>query len=117
VAVTINTARKIALSLPGVEERICHGTPAFYVRRKLIFRLREDEETLAIAYPKAQRAGLIESRPDVFSVTEHYENYDYVLLDLLAAKEELLHEMIVGAWSRKAARKDLAAYDHATRAR
>lgn len=107
----ITTARKIALSLPGVTENLCHGTPAFYVGRKLMARLREDGGTLAIAYPRDGREELIERNPDVFSVTDHYRNYDYVLLDLPAANQRLLGEMIEGAWRQKATKKQVAAYD------
>jgi hypothetical protein len=40
--------RRFSLSLPGVAEGICFGTPALYVRKKLLARLREDGETVAI---------------------------------------------------------------------
>lgn len=110
---SIGVARKIALALPDVAEGICHGTPAFYVRRKLICRVREDGETLAIAYPKEERDELIEKTPDVFSVTDHYRNYDYVLLNLLAANQPLLGDLIEGAWRLKAGKKLVAAYDSA----
>lgn len=107
----ITTVRKFALMLPGVTESLCHGTPAFYAGRKLMIRLREDGESLAIAYPRNGRDALIAQNPDVFSVTDHYRNYDYVLLDLPAANERLLGEMIEGAWRQRASKKQVAAYD------
>lgn len=76
-----------------------------------MFRLREDGETLAIAYPRDGRDKLIEQNPDIFSITDHYRNYDYVLLDLPAANERLLGEMIEGAWRQKALKKQVVAYD------
>ncbi len=111
MSVTIEIVRKIACALPGVEEGICFGTPAFYVRRKMVARLRDDHETLVIALPKAERDALIDRQPDLFSVTEHYRNYDNVLLNLLAADEEWLRRMIEGAWRFKAAKRQVAAYE------
>ena len=105
--VTFETVLSVALALPGVEEGVYHGTAAFYVRRKLIVRLREDGETLVIAFPKDERALLIDGQPDVFSLTDHYLKYDYVLLHILAADEDLLRRMIENAWRMKAGKTQL----------
>jgi hypothetical protein len=101
----------MALALPGVQEGPCHGTPAFYVRRKLMLRLWEDGETLFLKYPKEKRAALIRGNPDVFSVTDHYRNYSAVLINLLAVNRELLGRMIEGAWRMQASRKQVLEYD------
>ena len=111
MAATIELVRRLALALPGVQEGVCHGTPAFYVRRKLMLRLWEDGETLVVRFPNEKRAALIEGNPDVFSVTEHYRNYPVVLVNLLAVHRELLGRMIEGAWRMQASRKQVAAYD------
>lgn len=111
MAVSFPVVRKLALALPGVEERVCHGTPAFYVRKKLFGRLQEDGETFALAYPKTQRDELIDRAPDVFSVTPHFQNYDYVLASLHAASEATLRERLAGAWRMKASKQAVAVYD------
>ena len=108
---TIELVRRMALALPAVEEGLCHGTPAFYVRRRLMLRLWPDGETLVVWYPKDKRATLIEENPDVFSVTDHYRNYPAVLMNLLAVNRELLGRMIENAWRIQASRKAVAAYD------
>ena len=115
MAVSFTLVRKIALALPGVEERLCHDTPAFYVRKKIFSRLQEDGETLAVAYPKASRDELIERWPDLFSVTDHFQNYDYVLISLHAANEAVMRERLAGAWRMRAAKKAVAEYDAAGR--
>ena len=111
MAATIELVRRMALALPGVQEGVCHGTPAFYVRRKLMLRLWEDGETLVVKFPREKRAALIRENPDVFSVTDHYRNYPMVLVNLLAVNRELLGRMIEGAWRMQASRKQVAAYD------
>lgn len=111
MAATIETVRRMAMALPGVQEGLCHGTPAFYVRKKLMLRLWEDGETLVVRHPQAKRAALIEESPDVFSVTDHYRNYPAVLLNLRAVNRELLGRMIEGAWRLQASSKQVAAYE------
>jgi hypothetical protein len=101
----------MALALPGVQEGSCHGTPAFYVRRKLMLRLWEDGETLVLRFPQEKRVALIRKNPDVFWVTDHYQNYPAVLVNLLAVNRKLLERMIEGAWRLQASRKQVAAYD------
>ncbi len=111
MAATIELVWRLALALPGVQEGVCHGTPAFYVRRKLMLRLWEDGETLVVKFPREKRAALIRGNPDVFSITDHYRNYPAVLVNLLAINRELLGRMIEGAWRLQASRKQVAAYD------
>jgi hypothetical protein len=103
----------MALALPGVQEGVCFGTPAFYVRRKLMLRLSVDGEMLVVRFPKEKRAALIDDNPDVFSVTDHYRNYPAVLVNLLAVNRELLGRMIEGAWRMQASRKLVSEYDRA----
>jgi len=111
MAATVELVRRMALALPGVQEGVCHGTPAFYVRRRLMLRLWEDCETLVVRCPKETRTALIEENPDVFWVTDHYRNYPAVLVNLLAVDRELLWRMIEGAWRMQASHKQVAAYD------
>jgi hypothetical protein len=115
MAATVELVRRIALALPGVQEGVCHGTPAFYVRRRLMLRLWEDGETLVVRCPKETRAALIKENPDVFWLTEHYRNYAAVLVNLLAVNRQLLQRMIEGAWRMQASRKQVAAYDLAAK--
>jgi hypothetical protein len=111
MAVTLTQLRAIAHALPGVEERLCHGTPAFYVRNKILARLQEDNEHLSVAFPKCERETLLDQFPDVFSVTEHFAHYDYVLMNLSAANLNLARTRLEGAWRLKATKRALAEYD------
>ncbi len=95
---TVATVRKIALGLPEVTEALCFGTPAFYVRKKLMLRMWEDGETLVCKLLMEGREQLVDAAPDVFSYTDHYRNYPCVLINLNAVKESVLREMIDGAW-------------------
>lgn len=111
MAVTLTQLRAMVRALPGVEERLCHGTPAFYVRNKIFARLQEDEEHISVAFPKTEREALIDRYPDVFSFTDHFANYDYVLVNLSAASATLARERLEGAWRLKAPKRAIAEFD------
>ena len=111
MGVRMATVRKLALALPGVEEGTSYGTTAFRVRKKLLARLREDESTLVVSTTWEERAELCESKPDVFFYTDHYANYEYVLVRLPAVSKPLLAQVLEAGWRRHASRKLLAEYD------
>ena len=111
MAATIEMVRDLALALPGVEEGICFGTPAFYLRSKLMLRLREDGETLVTKFPAEEREAAIERAPDVFSITDHYRDHPVILVDLLAVDPGTLAALIEGAWRMLASSKQIAARD------
>lgn len=105
--VTFDDARKFALSLPAVEEGTSYGTVAFRVKKKYMFRLREDGETLALRVPFDARDMLMESRPEVFFITDHYRGYPAVLLRLATASRKELEGVVRMSW-KFAAPKRLA---------
>src|ERR1700758_2415167 len=81
-AVDFDTARRIALALPAVEEYTCYGTPAFRVKKKLLARLREDGTTLVVKCEDSQRELLMQLDPRTYFMEEHYRGYPVVLVSL-----------------------------------
>jgi hypothetical protein len=108
MAAGIQDVRRIVSGLPGVVEGICHGTPAFYLRGRLLLRLRDDLDLLVVKMPIQQRDEAIESEPDIFSVTDHYRNYPAVLVTLANVRVTRLQQIIEQAWRRLASRRQLA---------
>jgi hypothetical protein len=104
---TWDEACKLGLALPGVEIGASYGTPALKVGGKLMARLWEDGETLVLkGIGFDQRELLMEVEPDVFFVTDHYLNYDCVLLRLPRAEPAALQGLLDQIW-RAAAPKRL----------
>ena len=112
-AMPVNTEdlRLVALSLPGVEEGLSHGTLAFYVRRKLLARLQEDGDSISIGCLREDRDDLIERFPDIFFLTEHFRAYDYILLNLTSANLDLLRKIFESAWRRRASKREISQFD------
>jgi hypothetical protein len=94
----LTTIRRVALSLPGVEESTSYGTPAFKLRKKLLARLHQDGTSLVLKVGDATRDHLLQADPATFFVTDHYRGYPYVLahLDRLTAAdlEKLLRRAV-----------------------
>jgi hypothetical protein len=105
---TFAFVRRCALALPEVTEGVCHGTPTFYVRKKLMLRMWEDGETLVCKVSMELREQLLDEAPDVFSLTDHYRNYPAILINLNAVRESVLKERIAAAWRLVAPVKLLA---------
>jgi hypothetical protein len=104
-AVNFDTVRQFALALPGVEEGTSYGTPAFKVHKKLLARMREDGETLAIMIDYGDREFRLQTNPEVFYVTDHYAGYPMILVRLAKVDPDDLRDMVRGAWRMIAPKK------------
>jgi hypothetical protein len=107
--VTFAAVRKLALALPGVEEGTSYGTPAFKVRGKLLARLREDGETLALRVGFDLRDLLMNADPETFFITDHYRGYPFVLVRLPRIARARLRDVLAEAWKHSAPKTLLAA--------
>jgi hypothetical protein len=97
--------------LPEVEISTSYGTPALKVRKKLFARLREDSEHLVLFVDFMEREALVQSSPEVFSVTPHYVDSPMVLVRLDRADPEELRELVIESWRRRAPKTLVAGYD------
>lgn len=103
--------RRIATALPGVEEGTSYGTPAFKLRKKLLLRMWKDGDTAVLACDPDDRDMLLEARPDVFFVTDHYAGHPYILTRLSQASRDDLAERLEAAWRRHANKREREAFD------
>jgi hypothetical protein len=91
---------RFTLAMPEVVESTAYGQPALKRGGKLIFTLRKDLETLALACSFEDRAALMESHPDAFFITDHYLNWPAVVVRLLNADRKVLRAAVTAAWER-----------------
>lgn len=106
--VTFETVRDIGLSLPDVEESTSYGTSALKTRGKLFARLHQDGHHLVLKCELLEREMLLQAAPEVFSITDHYQDYPWILVDLSTVSRDALPEMIERAWRMVANKKQLA---------
>ena len=107
----LETVRGVAFSFPGVEEGVCYGTPGFYVRGKVLARLREDGETLAVKCGNEARDLRLRSDPRSFFITDHYAGHPTVVVRLATVRAADLHAVVEAAWRRIAPKRLVAEYD------
>ena len=101
----------MALSLPGVEEGPCYGSPAFRVKGKFLARLREDGETLVVKLDFDTRNLLMAADPETIFTTDHYRGSPSVLVRLPAVEADTLRGLLEDSWRRYAPKWLVAAYD------
>lgn len=95
--------RRLALALPETAEKLCYGTPGFYVRGKLFARLLETPGVVMLRVPDEQdKTALITERPAAFFTTPHYDGFAGVLLRLKEVRVAELRELVLDAWSTRA---------------
>jgi hypothetical protein len=82
MAVTFETVRALALALDLVQEGTSYGTPGFKVRGVLFARLHQSLDSLVLRADFEQRAELIAADSDTYYITDHYLNYEWVLVRL-----------------------------------
>ena len=96
--ITWDDVREIALRLPGVEDGSSYGVPALKVGGKhLIVRWREDLNAIVVKTTFDDREGLIAEEPHVYFITDHYLNYEWVLVNLATVTRDALEAMIARA--------------------
>jgi hypothetical protein len=81
--------RRVALSLPGVEEGTSYGTPAWRAGKRMLARMHQDGQSIVLKIGNETRDHLLQADPGTFFVTDHYRGYPMVLarLDRLSAAD------------------------------
>ena len=96
--INVDTVRKIGLTLPGVEESTAYGAPALKVRGKLLACVPSHRSaepgSLVVRVGFDDRAELLAADPDVYYVTDHYLNYNAVLVRLSRVTPDVLRDLL-----------------------
>ena len=105
------TIRELALALPDAEEEPGER-PGWRVRGKLFaWKSRErDGGTLALRVDRDEKQLMLDSYPDLYFQTPHYEGYPGVLVHLDAIDVDELRERIEDAWLIQAPKRLASEY-------
>ena len=99
--VDLETVRKTALALPGVEESTMYGSPAFKLGRKMLACVpthrSAEPGSLVVSVDIERRSELIAGAPAVYYVTEHYQDHPVVLVRLSKIGVAELRDLLGGA--------------------
>jgi len=106
--------RELALTLPDVDEDAT-GRTAFRIRGKLFaWAARErDGGGLAIRVDRDEKQLILDSNPDVYFTSPHYNGWPAVQIRLEAIDCDELRERLEEAWLIQAPKRLAAAYLYA----
>lgn len=110
---TVEDVRRIALSLPETIEQPWHGTPGFRVKDKGFLRIRTEAEGGLVVFVSdlGEKQALLESEPEVFFTTPHYDGHPTVLVNLPSIGVDRLAEVITDSWILKAPTRVLKEFE------
>ena len=94
-------ARRLALSLPEVDERDHHGITSFRVRGKIFATIPDDQHLRIMVDEDEIRAAVCEN-PAVFGEFYWGKRLACLVVDMTLAFPEQVRELLIEAWLRKA---------------
>ncbi len=105
--------RSIALHLPGAEERASYGgRPSWRTKTRMFAWIRDDPEALVVwVDSEEEKRALIESEPEKFFTTPHYDGYPIALVRLEALDRQEAEELVVESWRLRAPRSLVKQWD------
>ena len=92
--VTYDTIRRLALTLPNVEESTSYGTPALKVNGKLFVRLHDDLDKIVLKMPFDRREEMMAADPETYFITDHYRDYPWILVSLAKVHPDALPDLL-----------------------
>lgn len=87
-----------ACALPGVTMAPYYGVPCLKVNNKAFVSPGREAGSFHVASPHDEKAVLLETDPDTFWQTPHYQNWPGVLVRFGSADPERVRTVIRRAW-------------------
>ncbi|MBB5918053.1 hypothetical protein BJY24_006965 [Nocardia transvalensis] len=106
MSVSGDDVRAFALSLPATAEQFTWGMPTFRVAGKLYLTLPENETSMAVRCPIADRDELVLAEPDKFWIASHEAGNAWVRVRLAALdNRDELEVIVTDSWRQAAPRQ------------
>jgi hypothetical protein len=111
VATTIESVRELARSLPRSYEALVRDRVKFRVGQIVYLAFSRDEQMMGFAFPKEERAALIDAEPDKFLMPKPSDQrYNWVVVRLAAINDDEMRELVLDAWRMVVPKKVAAAH-------
>ena len=111
MATTIESVRGLALSLPRSYEALVRDRVKFRVGQIVYLAFSRDEQMMGFAFPKEERAALIEAEPDKFLLPKPSDlRYNWVVVRLAAIDDDEMRELVIEAWRMVVPKRVAAAH-------
>jgi hypothetical protein len=103
--------RRLALSLPEVEERETWGHPTFRLRNKMFATLATDGSTGTVKASREEQAACVQSAPETFFVPAYVGTHGWIGIQLARVDRDELQELVTEAWRLTAPKRLLKTFD------
>ena len=98
--VTVDDVRRLALTLPRTTEHLIHDRVKFRIGQIVYVAFCRDETVMGFAFPKDERAMLVESEPEKFLMPPTSDlRYNWVCVRLDRLDEAEMRELVTDAWA------------------
>ena len=95
---------KIALAIPGAEERLWFNKPSVFLHDRFLAKVHDKEEAMTLQVASIEmRDVMLDADPKLFYITDHYKNYPMILARLQALDSKTLKDMLVARAAQLAA--------------
>ncbi|MBV9550481.1 MAG: hypothetical protein JO256_12505 [Alphaproteobacteria bacterium] len=97
MALTHDQAWKIILAVPGAENRLWFNQPSGFVHDRFLAKVHHKEEAVTLQVGSMEmRDMMLEAKPDLFYITDHYRKFPFVLIRLKTLTAKVLKEILTG---------------------
>jgi predicted DNA-binding protein (MmcQ/YjbR family) len=116
---TIDELRAFCMALPGTHEKLTwgdaehEGDVTFRVKDKIYLITGVDGGGASIRTSQEQQAELIDAFPDAFSSAPYVGRFGWVNVDFGKVDDDVVRDVIRGAWRRTAPKKVVADFEGA----
>jgi hypothetical protein len=98
--VTVEDVRRVALGLPGTTEHLIRDRVKFRVKQLVYVAFSRDETVMGFAFPRDERAALVESEPEKFLLPSQADmRYHWVEVRMSALDLAEMAELVTDAWT------------------
>jgi hypothetical protein len=98
--VTVDDVRRVVLHLPRTTEHLIRDRVKFRVKQLVYVAFSADETVMGFAFPKDQRAALVESQPDKFMLPSAADmRYHWVDVRTAELDVQEMTELVTDAWT------------------
>ena len=98
--VTVDDVRRVARCLPRTTEHLIHDRVKFRVKQLVYVAFSRDEALIGFAFPKEERAALVESEPDTFLLPTAADlRFNLVEARMARLEVDEMSELVTDAWT------------------
>jgi hypothetical protein len=97
--ITVDEVRSITSTLPRSYEVVVRDQIKFRVGRIVYLAFSRDETVMGVAFPKEERAAMVDAEPDKFMLPRQSDmRYNWIHVRLAAIDFEELRELVIDGW-------------------